>query len=286
MSRTSRIPHPPGSRFVAIHGWAVAHWGLAEAAIIGLLDFLDRAHAEEGQPLASRQRIIADLEGIVGRDAVDRGLRTLVDAGALVVHKTTSAGQRNLQTRVDYAICIDEIARILPGTPDFRSPGKSGNQEPREVLESGLKPGVPSCVVKEVENAAAARAGTRGLESAAAPSKQGKIRNVRESGIITWCQDDHPSAEKIENEHSAEEIGQAVSAVRASGKDPVPGLVLRQIERQRRDHEAARRRAAAEAAYQARLSTPPTVVDQAAAQRGSEILARIQLRNRTEQVEQ
>ena len=276
MSRTSRIPHPPGSRFVAIHQWAVTRWGFAEAAVVGLLDFFDRVQPTGGLPLASRQRIVAELQGIVGRDGVDRALRILHKEGVLVVHKTTTAEERNLQTRVDYGLDIDGIALILNAA---RSPGNSENQESRQVLNSALNSGLPSIDI-EVENAAAAHAPTpeHVVASAAAPSssrKQGKVRVVRESGIVTWCADDPDAAERIEKEHSGEAISFAISAVLATGKDPVPGLVLREILQQYRKNEVARHRNAAEIAYQKRLSAPPSAIDKAAIQRGDAILAQL-----------
>ncbi|MDO8293428.1 MAG: hypothetical protein Q7T29_11280 [Gallionella sp.] len=68
---------------MAIHVWAVERFGLAGAAIIGLLDFFDRAQSVPEQPLASSARIIADLEGIVGRDSVLQALKTLQKADVL-----------------------------------------------------------------------------------------------------------------------------------------------------------------------------------------------------------
>lgn len=286
MSRTSRIPHPPGSRFVAISRWAVTQWGLAEAAVLGLLDFLDRGQQTEGMPLANRKRIVADLDGIVGRDVVDKALRTLVDADVLRVHKTTTPGARNLQTRIDYCLHIEGIARILDatGTPDFRSSGNSQNQESRQLLNSVLKSGVPSSRHIDIE-AAAPRAPARGSADAAAALPQaGKVRTVRASGIVTWCLSDPSAAEQIEQQHTPDEIRAAVAAVTATGKDPVPGLVVRAIAQQRGAQEAIQRRAVADAAHRARLAAQSTDADlaanQAAKQRGEQMLAQLR-RNRS-----
>lgn len=279
MSRTSRIPHPLGGRFVQIQEWAVKRWGLAEAAIVGLLDFYDRGQQDAGMPLASRQRIVADLEGIVGRDAVDKGLRTLVDDEVLKAKKTTTPGVRNLQTRIDYCLCVDGITRILSGTPDFRSSGNSQIQDCRQLLNPVLNSGVPSVEVDIEVVAAAPRAAARGTAGAAAAAiETGKVRKVRESGIVTWCASDVPAAQQIEKRYGMEVISAAVIAVSAT-KDPVPGLITREITRQRSIQQAAQRRAAAEMAYQARLSAPVTNPDitanQAAIKRGDEILAQL-----------
>lgn len=79
-----------------------------------------------------------------------------------------------------------------------------------------------------------------------------KVRRVRQSGIVTWMEPrDVLEAERIEAEATAKEIeGACVKVRKASGKDPVPGMVWREI-------EAARARQRAEEAYQALLNTPP-----------------------------
>lgn len=120
MSRTSRIPHPAGSRYVAIYAWAIGRFGLAGAAIIGLLEFFDRAQSEPRQPLASRARILADLEGIAGRDAIDNALKALQDAGVIEKNTITEPGLKNLERRVQYSLNPSGLARIFE-TPDFRS---------------------------------------------------------------------------------------------------------------------------------------------------------------------
>ena len=278
MSRTSRIPHPPGSRYVAIYHWAVTQWGLAEAAVLGLLDFFDRGQQTEGKPLASRKRIVADLEGIVGRDGVDKALRTLVDAGALKMHRTTTPGERNLQTRVDYCLDIDGITHILDaaGTPDFRSSGNYENQEPRQLLNPVLESGVPSNIDIDIDAAAAPRAQARGHADAAASRINQKRRNKRPSGIVTWTQEDIQAAESIEQQQSADQIGAAAATLLIAGKEPVPGLVARELERQQREQKAAMRREATEAAYQSHLAAPPpTPIDMTAKQLGEKLLANL-----------
>lgn len=90
-------------------------------------------------------------------------------------------------------------------------------------------------------------------DGAAAPpairttSAAGKRRRVRPSGIVTWTDDDDLEAERIERDHSENEIGAAIMALAGTGKQPVPGLITGEIERQRRtrlaDAQADRRRA-------------------------------------------
>lgn len=121
--RLSRIPHPPGERFLQIHSWAVREVGKAAAAVLAVVDFLDRAQEKAGTPVASRTRIIADLEGFVGRDAIDDALVRLVALGWLCRHELTTLGTANLITRVEYALDADAIATSLQGTIALRPTG-------------------------------------------------------------------------------------------------------------------------------------------------------------------
>ncbi len=142
MSRTSRIPHPPGSRYVALYQWAVRRFGVGGAAVIGLLDFLDRAKLEPNQPLASRARIIFELEGIVGKHVVDRALHTLLTVGAIRRCEQTTMGSTNWETRVEYALDIHGLAQLL-ATPYSESSGNSRNRESRQLPKTEPEPGPP-----------------------------------------------------------------------------------------------------------------------------------------------
>lgn len=273
MSRTSRIPHPPGSRFVSLYHWAVRRFGIGGAAVLGLLDFLDRAHDEAGTPLASRARIVAELEGIVGKHVVDRALKNLVVAGAVRQHKETTMGDKNWETRVDYSLDILGLRELLAPPEDDNS-GNSRNRESREFPIPDPEPGVPTNKDLEVYAVAAPRAHARGPADAAATKAQvGKRRRKRESGIVTWDAADIADAEKIERTHPANLIQAAVAALLAVSKQPVPGLVAWEIERQQRLRAAKERGAAAEAKLQMRLQADPSKSDLAAVERGCNLLA-------------
>lgn len=262
---------------MAIHVWAVERFGLAGAAIIGLLDFFDRAQSVPEQPLASSARIIADLEGIVGRDSVLQALKTLQKADVLHRVVTTMHGARNIENHVRYSLNATGVARLLE-TPDFSSSRNSGFQEPPKVLKSGLKSGLSSIKELEVE-AAAPRAYARGTDSAAAHPTKVKRRTTRPSGIVTWDADDLPEAERIEQQHRADHISTAVSTLLKAGKQPVPGLVAREIEHQHREHLAAEQRAAT---AQRIAAADTLVVDPLAAARGEQILAGIRRKAKTQ----
>lgn len=143
MARTSRIRHPSGGRYVQIHAWAVAAVGREGAAVIGLMDFLDRAHEQPDRPLASRARIIADLQGVVGRNAIDGALARLVELGWLRLHVETQVGRRNLSTTHYYSLdasAVNEyVEKHVSGIPGF---GKtrfpiSGHQKSHDGDRSG-----------------------------------------------------------------------------------------------------------------------------------------------------
>lgn len=65
---------------------------------------------------------------------------------------------------------------------------------------------------------------------------------MRASGVVTWDPGDAAEAERLEAETPPDELAAAVAAVRAAGREPVPGVVARELEGLRR------RAAAAEAA--------------------------------------
>lgn len=117
--RDSRIKHPLGGRLLLLRFWAVDSLGFAPAAVLGLLDWLDRSQESAGEPLASRTRIVAALEGIVGRNAVDHALDQLCEQHLVVKVEQREWGGRNYQTRHVYSLDVDAINAYL----DSRYPG-------------------------------------------------------------------------------------------------------------------------------------------------------------------
>lgn len=112
MGRESRIQHPPGELFVTGHRWVARQEGLAVALVLGAIDFLDRPRGSPGEPVATRTRLQADLEGFVGRDAIDKALRRLVTLGWVKRHERRELGQANLIQIVEYSLVA---AAVLPG---------------------------------------------------------------------------------------------------------------------------------------------------------------------------
>ncbi|MEW5890682.1 MAG: helix-turn-helix domain-containing protein [Pseudomonadota bacterium] len=94
----------------------------------------------------------------------------------------------------------------------------------------------------------AAAAAPQQNQTTPTPTPGGKARRVRASGIVTWDPGDAAEAERLEAETSPDELAAAVAAVRAAGREPVPGLVAMELDRRRRAAEGARRLATVTAA--------------------------------------
>ncbi|MDP2832341.1 MAG: hypothetical protein Q8Q28_03410 [Pseudomonadota bacterium] len=89
--------------------------------------------------------------------------------------------------------------------------------------------------------------------AAPAASAAGKRRRMRPSGVITWTPDDESEAARIEASHAPDDIAAAVAAIKAAGRQPVPGLVSGEIERVVARREAADRHARQIAASRAQV---------------------------------
>lgn len=112
-ARESRINHPRGSVFIQLHVWAVQAFGRDGAAIIGALDFLDRAQEHGGQLVASRARLLADLEGLVSRYALDRALSDLVRLKLIKRVEREMFLTKNLTKTHFYALQTDAINKFI-----------------------------------------------------------------------------------------------------------------------------------------------------------------------------
>lgn len=132
MGRDTRIQHPPGELFVTGHRWVARQEGLAVALVLGAIDFLDRARSSPGETVATRVRLQADLEGFVGRDAIDKALRRLVTLGWVKRHELRELGQANLIQIVEYSLVA---TAVLPGVLN------SGT--PRSGIQDGVQDGAP-----------------------------------------------------------------------------------------------------------------------------------------------
>lgn len=82
---------------------------------------------------------------------------------------------------------------------------------------------------KELNEAAAPRASARQAAASAAANSRGKQFRLRPSGLVTWTMEDVSAAEKIEQDFPLSSIKEAVRQITRAKKDPLPGLVLRQL---------------------------------------------------------
>lgn len=225
--RASRIPHPLGGRFIQVWEWAVRTIGRDAAIVMAEIDFLDRAQDAPGRPVASRARILADLEGLVGRNSVDNALRILVEAGWLKRHERRTLGPFNIQRSYEFSLDAVAIAASLghsmmnsdSGDPDVpisesrQSPNRDQSRNPiRKPLER-----------KEEEKEAAASSKRQIVAAAAGHSTsiQHKRRRKRPSGIVTWVPEDEVEALRIEAVASHEDIVKAIARLCRNEKQPV-----------------------------------------------------------------
>ena len=160
--RDSRINHPPGARFVMSYIWAAQALGKDAAAVLGLFDFLDRASDKKGTFVASRARVLSDLEGIVTRYAVDNSLSFLTERGFLVKREREEIRKKNMTKTHEYALDADAVNSFLEKqNPDVldseprRSESGTGDQSRPPVRNpgpvAGPESGTPS-KQKEVDS--------------------------------------------------------------------------------------------------------------------------------------
>lgn len=231
-----------------------------------LLKLADNAN-DDGICWPSAARIALDTE--LSRDSVKRHLKGLESDCIIGVRRRVKDGV-NLPS-------IYELIGLHASAQGWGHPAPTrGNQHPGVGAESTQG----GCIMHpepftEPTKEAAARTPACTVDAAAHQEKRQKRRIVRASGIVTWTPDDHPESERIERQHGADAIGAAIAALASAGKEPVPGLVTREIDRQRREREADERRAATEAAHAARLSASPFLADPAARLHGDQLLATI-----------
>lgn len=104
--------------------------GFAAAAVLGLLDFLDQAQGEAGRWVATRARIIFELEGFVGQRKIDDALRLLEELGWVRATTLSEARERNFVHTKHYALDSERVSDWLEGGMVLQAP-KLQNCKPR-----------------------------------------------------------------------------------------------------------------------------------------------------------
>ena len=229
-----------------LYAWAIKRFGFAGAAILGQLEFLDRAQQDGERPLASRLQLLAALEGLAGRNSVDNALKDLLSAKVITRFQETTFGQKNLETYVKYGLNLAGLAAQFE-TYEAMNVRNSPIGESRQVTESFPESGTP-IIEKNIEKKAAAQRSDHVLSTTAHASPvvfetERKQRRIRPSGIVTWTSNDVEEAVSLESIHVADLIAAAVSALILSDKEPVPGRVGREIQRMEREHDVAEQKA-------------------------------------------
>ncbi len=238
-----------------------------------------------------RRKHLATM-GPEGLDAISSRLKELMHVGAMFIEPIREdedgnpipggriAGKRWVLVAPEQWAIESPLAR--EPSPDATS--TEDGKTPLSVLPTVGKSAAKVLQgVKGLQAEAAPRAPARGTADAAATTaKVGKRRIKRDSGIVTWDAEDIRQAERLEHQHPADHIHGAVAALVQDGKEPVPGVVARQIDRQQRRQEADQRRATADATYQARLNAHPSTSDLAACERGERLLSNIRNRHNQE----
>ena len=260
--RASRIPHPLGSRFIQVWEWAVRTIGRDAAIVMAEIDFLDRAQDAPGQPVASRARILADLEGLVGRNSLDNALRILVEAGWLKRHERRTLGPFNIQRSYEFSLDAVAIAASLghsmkdsdsgdPDVPISETRQSPNRDQSRNLIREPLE---------RIEVDEAAAPSKRAIVAAAADRSspiQGKRRRKRPSGIVTWVPEDEEEALRIEAVASPDDIVNAIARLCRNEKQPVPGMVAIELERMASEEQRERQRSEDEKRHQSALNAKP-----------------------------
>lgn len=164
-------------------------------------------------------------EGKEGRGAVLTALKELRATGYMQTKKSQDAGGKWTTSTYVY------------DTPQPTEVGKPDSGFPNVGWPVAIKNDQKNNQQKKQQHKHAAARGK-------------KKRRIRASGIVTWTADDVDEAEKLEASTPPEELAAAVGAFDDRNKDPVPGLVQKQLKERalRRKKEEQRRAAAAGAA--------------------------------------
>lgn len=269
MARISRIPHPPGATFFRLHAWVVRAAGRDAAVVLDAIDFLDQREELAGPPVVSRLKLLAHLEGVVGRNGVDKALKLLVENGWIKKKEKVhlNRNSRNINKFHLYSLHPEKISAFLEyksrhpecGTPEIQDQGPNLEQTPETDADPDMDPcsepnsGASKELEEEIDIETKKEAEEKNHSSASAiqliaqnPAATTKrsIFNVRNSGIATWNSDDEDNASRIEATYAPDRILAAVTKLNKLNKLPLPGYVrmaLLQVDSDARQDDAMER---------------------------------------------
>lgn len=181
-----------------------------------------------------------------GRDALRAALRELCEAGYVEHRKTQDArGRWRTETWIYDTPTPPETGFQAPASPTPENPTAG---EP-DVGASGLKSSRTSNKIRSSSMHAA---------SAAAPVVQmsHKLRRRHAStGLVYWYSDELAEIAHLVSQFGTEAIQATAAAVACSGKDPLPRVVEKELQRQQRAiHDAVEQRRRNEVRQQAEVA--------------------------------
>lgn len=195
----------------------------------------------------------------VSRQLISRCLHDLAAWEYVEIRLRPRDGQDGGQTTNLYRVLFDIGEPVAPpATSEVAPPATS------EIAPPATSGGCTNAAVYAPPvNAAAA---CQPILGAAAGSKR-KHPDRTAHGIECWFANEDAEAASLEATHDPDQIVAAVLAIKArknsrgNPMSPVPALVLRELEEAQRAAKAAEQRAAADAAYQARLIAAHDPID-------------------------
>ncbi len=191
----------------------------------------------EGYGMTAEQ--LANGKAREGRDAVRTALHELEGAG-YILRRAIKQLNGSFKGWMMYVYDTPAAATGKPENPlaDFPAAGNPPQKSSKSTTKS-----------KSITSSSIARARDPAAGAAAAgKNEKKKARRVRPSGLVCWTDDDPQAAASVELDATPGEVQAAVAAVAATGKDPVPGLVAREIQRARAEREKGARAKAREEA--------------------------------------
>jgi hypothetical protein len=226
MSYESRILTKPRDRYLKIYQWAVDYLGYSAAAVISQLDFYDRAEPKPGLPVATRARLIADLEGLVGQKKIDDSLKLLVRIGWIGEMIEVEHRPKNITSTKKFYLKADAVNDWRSGiSSDLPEPStdttESQNCNPRNCNSAGSF-AKPLYTVNESKAEVVAATAASAFKVSAGPHPK------TAAALIELAVENHQVNKKSDAAKSQKTIKQALAAAKAL-QDSEAAAVVQQV---------------------------------------------------------